>query len=341
MMGPLPPSQDDRAIWDIWQSQYLLPLVTVADELGTFNLLTDAAMTTGELAAALSVDARALAIHLGALAGAGLIEKREDRWIALPAVRTWLAAQAEGYWGGFLLRFRETVPLHAQLLQTLRTGMRPEDRPLGAAEWERGTMDPEIAARIAHFMHAHSIAAAKCAAAQPVFGQVKHLMDIGCGSGVYSIELARAHPALRVSLVDLKEMCHEAAGFVERAGLTGRIDTVPLNMFEQDWPTGADAHFFANVFHDWSEETNRLLARKSFDALPPGGRIFLSEVLMDDDGAGPWPAASFSILMLMGTLGRQYSLPEFREMLESAGFRNVCAVRGGGSYYSLVSAVKP
>ena len=33
-MGPLPPTQDDRAIWDIWQSQYTLPAVTCADELG-------------------------------------------------------------------------------------------------------------------------------------------------------------------------------------------------------------------------------------------------------------------------------------------------------------------
>ena len=45
--------------------------------------------------------------------------------------------------------------------------------------------------------------------------------------------------------------------------------------------------------------------------------------------------------MLVGTLGKQYSLPEFREILESAGFTQVEAVRTGGGYYSLVSAVKP
>ena len=75
--------------------------------------------------------------------------------------------------------------------------------------------------------------------------------------------------------------------------------------------------------------------------LPSGGRIFLSEVLMDDDGTGPWHAAAFSLLMLIGTLGKQYSLPELRGILESAGFTRVEAVRTGGGYYSLVSAVKP
>jgi acetylserotonin N-methyltransferase len=62
---------------------------------------------------------------------------------------------------------------------------------------------------------------------------------------------------------------------------------------------------------------------------------------MDDDGAGPWQAASFSLLMLLGTLGKQYSLAEYQDILGSAGFTDVCAKRSGGGYYSLVSARKP
>ena len=166
-------------------------------------------------------------------------------------------------------------------------------------------------------------------------------MDVGCGSGVYGIEIARAHPELEVTLIDLAAMADEAGRYVARAGLQPRIGTAACNMFTEAWPTGPDAHFFSNVFHDWSVETNTLLARKSFDALPSGGRIFLSEILMDDDGAGPWHAAAFSLLMLIGTLGKQYSLPEFRAILESAGFTDVAAVRTGGGYYSLVSARKP
>ena len=202
-------------------------------------------------------------------------------------------------------------------------------------------MSAEAAQRIASFMHSHSMAPAKGAAAQAVFGEVRHLMDVGCGSGVYGIEIASAHPNLRVTLMDLAAMAHEAGTYVERAGMQAQVGTAGVNMFTEDWPRGPDAHFFANVFHDWSVETNSLLAKKSFDALPSGGRIFLSEILMDDDGAGPWHAASFSLLMLVGTLGKQYSLPEFRGILEQAGFTQVEAVRTGGGYYSLVSAVKP
>lgn len=340
-MSHLPPNSDDRVIWDMWESQFRLPAATVADETGVFRALSDAALTTDELARGLGLDPHALGILLGALASSELLEKRDGKWRALPAARTWLHPEAEGYWGGFLYRYRETNPLHGQLLEAMKTGKRPSSFGSGAPEWERGEMSAEAAQRIAAFMHAHSQAPARGAAVLPEFARVKRLMDVGCGSGVYGIEFARANPALQVTLLDLAAMAEEAGHYIERAGLGARVATAACNMFTEAWPEGHDAHFFANVFHDWSDETNRLLARKSFAALPSGGRIFLNEVLMDDDGAGPWHAASFSLLMLIGTLGKQYSLAEFRDILESAGFTDVAAQRTGGGYYSLVSARKP
>lgn len=341
MSGHLPPTNDDRVIWDMWESQFRLPACTVADELGIFRALGDAALTTDQLADGLGLDAHALGILLAALASSELLEKREGKWRALPAARTWLHPDGEGYWGGFLFGYRTRNPLHAQLLEAVRTGKRPDSFDTGAPEWERGEMSAEAAERIAWFMHAHSMAPARGTAAQAVFGEVRHLMDIGCGSGVYGVEIAKAHPGLEVTLLDLGAMASEAGRYVERAGMRERVHTAACNMFTEAWPTGPDAHFFANVFHDWSVETNRMLAAKSYEALPSGGRIFLSEVLMDDDLAGPWHAAAFSLLMLIGTLGKQYSLPELRAILESAGFTQVEAVRTGGGYYSLVSARKP
>jgi acetylserotonin N-methyltransferase len=341
MPGHLPPTNDDRVIWDMWEAQFRLPSMTAADELGIFRALGDAALTTDQLAGGLGLEPRALAILLAALASSHLIEKREGKWRALPPARTWLHPEARGYWGGFLNGFRDRNPLHAQLVEAMKTGKRPETFRSGAPEWERGEMSAESAQRIASFMHSHSMAPARGAAAQAVFGEVAHLMDVGCGSGVYGIEIAKAHPGLKVTLLDLAAMATEAAHYVERDAVADRVGTAACNMFTEDWPTGPDAHFFANVFHDWSVETNALLAQKSFAALPSGGRIFLSEILMDDDGTGPWHAAAFSLLMLVGTLGKQYSLPEFRAILEDAGFTDVEAVRTGGGYYSLVSARKP
>jgi hypothetical protein len=84
-----------------------------------------------------------------------------------------------------------------------------------------------------------------------------------------------------------------------------------------------------------------MLVRKSFDALPAGGRIGLHEMLIDDDGCGPLPAVAFSLLMLLGTRGRQFSVPELGGFLTAAGFRDIEAFTTGGGYYSLVVARKP
>ena len=79
MRGQLPPTNDDRVIWDMWESMFRLPVATVADEAGIFRALGDAALTTEELAAGLSLEMHPLSILLAALASSDLIEKREGK----------------------------------------------------------------------------------------------------------------------------------------------------------------------------------------------------------------------------------------------------------------------
>ena len=340
-MNALPATRDDRAIWDNWLSMYRFPIVTVADAIGLFRAASAQALTTGELAAQLDVDARALGIHLGLLAALGFVEKREARWRATAVSRTWLHPEAEGYYGPLIRRYGEAQPLHAQLLATLRTGNKAAGHVSAADEWERGEMPADMATWVTAFMNAHSRAAAKAVAQQPLLAGVRSVLDVGGGSGIYSIEMAKAWAGLSATIMEIPQVCTAAEPYIATAGMGARVRTQAVNMFTQDWPLHHDAHFFSNVFHDWSEATNRLLAKKSFAALPKGGRILLHEMLMDDDGCGPLPAAAFSVLMLLATRGKQYSLPELRGILEDAGFTDVEALETGGGYYSLVSARKP
>ncbi|RZA06535.1 MAG: hypothetical protein EOP02_38225, partial [Proteobacteria bacterium] len=250
-MSSLPPTIDDTVIWDTWLSQFRLPILNVALDVGMFRALSDQALTTEELAAELQVDARALAMHLAALCPQGFVEKRLGKWRATHLARTWLHPDAKGFWGGFLSSVDRNEVIRRHLLESLRSGKRPEEfgsaRPAG---WEQGTMSQEVAAGIASFMQAHSQAPALGAARMPDFASLSCLMDIGCGSGVYGIEIARANPALKVVLMDLKEVAFEAAKYVEAAGVGDRVSTASVNMFEQAWPQGPDGHFFSNVFHD-------------------------------------------------------------------------------------------
>lgn len=338
--GTLPINVDDRIVWDSWLSLFHFPVVSVADEVGTFAAIAATAKTTSQIAAELQLNARALDVHLAMLASLGFVERREGRWRATAAARTWLHPQGAGYAGPLIHRFKERQPFHAQLLETLRTGDKSKDYASVSAEWERGEMPPDMAKMITAFMNAHSRASSMAVAQQPVFGSLKSVLDVGGGSGIFAISMAQAHPGLSATVLEIDTICTEADGYIRAAGIAERVKTHPLNMFTQSWPKGFDAHFFSNIFHDWSDDTCRLLAKKSFEALPSGGRILLHEILINDDGTGPLAAAAFSLLMLMGTKGRQYSLPELRGFLESAGFVDIEAARTGGGYYSLVSARK-
>ncbi|MET0293128.1 MAG: methyltransferase [Steroidobacteraceae bacterium] len=340
-MSALLPTQDDRIVWDTWLARYHFPVVSAADEVGTFAALSAEALTTADLAGRLGLDERALGIHLGLLAALGYVERRDSRWRATAAARTWLHPQGEGYYGPMIHRYRDNEPLHKEFVATLRTGDKAKTQPSAAEEWERGEMPAEMALRITAFMNAHSRASSRAAAAQPLFADVRSLMDVGGGSGIFSIELARAWPALRATVMEIGAVCVEADKYIAAAGIGDRVKTQAVDMFRQEWPRGHDAQFFSNIFHDWSDATCRLLANKSFESLAPGGRIVLHEMLMDDDGCGPVAAAAFSMLMLLGTRGRQYSVPELKDFLEGAGFVDVESVKTGGGYYSLVTARKP
>jgi acetylserotonin N-methyltransferase len=136
--------------------------------------------------------------------------------------------------------------------------------------------------------------------------------------------------------MELPTMCEVAQSYIREGGVQDRVDTVAVDMFREAWPRGYDGVFFANVWHDWNFETCAWLAKQTYEALPAGGRIFLHEMLLDDDGDGPLTTVSFSMLML-GTEGQQFTLPELKGLLEGAGFVDVRS-RPTYGYYSLVSA---
>jgi acetylserotonin N-methyltransferase len=330
------PAVDDRAVWDLWLSMHYFPAMAAADEVGLFKALCSGRHGTPELAAQLGLDARALGILLGLFGGLNLAERRDGLWQATLVTRTYLDPKSRFTWHSMLRTFRERMPVYERIVAALKAS----DHAARASDaWERGELDAETARHIAAFMHAHSLPASIGVSQAGDFHGVRRLLDVGGGSGVFSVAIAQRWPRLRATVMDLSTMCAAAQPYIDEGGCTDVVDTVAVDMFREPWPTGYDAVFFSNIYHDWDDRVCAELSAKTFDALPSGGRIFLHEMLMNDNGDGPATTASFSLLMLIGTRGRQYTLDELRGFLEGAGFRDVTS-RPTCSYYSLVSAIK-
>jgi len=334
------PLCDDTPVWDVLLSAYRMPALAAADLLNLFEALHECPASAGELAARTGLAAEALKALLPMLSALGFLVPRLGRYRLTLAARTYLLHDSPHYWGHVFTRSRLDPVTQAIVDKLKGTATVDPSLPNPGDQWEAGSVSTEMAATVARFVHSHSLPAAIGCAREGDFAGVRRLLDVGGGSGVFAIAIAQAHPGLNATVMELPTMCARAQDYIADEGMTDRIDTVSVDMFRAAWPRGYDAIFLSNIFHDWSMETNRRLAASAFAALPSGGRIYLHEMLMNDEGSGPLHAAAFSIMMLFGTRGRQYSLAELKAILEGAGFTGVTAAATYG-YYSLVSARKP
>src|SRR4029079_13830386 len=143
----------------------------------------------------------------------------------------------------------------------------------------------------------------------------------------FAIELCRRHPALCATVFDLPHVIDIAADKIADAALRDRIAVDGRVFFADALPPGHDVHVYSMIMHDWNQEHDRLLLRKSLDALPKSGMIIIAELLVDDDKTGPPAAALMSLNMLIETEGRNYAASEYTAWLKDAGFTEPRAVR--------------
>jgi acetylserotonin N-methyltransferase len=345
-----PPSTDDRHIWDLWLTGTYQAAVVAADEAGIFNALDEIPATIPELAGRFDFDERATGILLRLLASLNLLSTRSGQFQLTDQARIYFLRHSAFYWGHMMkvgVSDWHRGTLLAKLKQKRSDRIAgPEGTPQISGEgraadnWAAGNVSLEQAREIAARMHSHSLPAAIGAARNYDFNNLGKVLDVGGGSGCFMIAAAQEHPHLRCTIMELPAMCDVAQTYIHAGAVQERVETTAVDMFRQPWPTGYDAVFFSNVWHDWNFRTCEWLAARTIEVLPPGGRILLHEMLLNDDGTGPATAASFSMLMLLATQGQQFTFEELKGILEGAGFTRVEARQTHG-YYSIVTGYKP
>ncbi len=150
---------------------------------------------------------------------------------------------------------------------------------------------------------------------------VKRMLDIGGGSGAYSIAFARASDSLTADILDVPAVVPITREYIDHAGMAARVRVIPGDLRQESYGGPYDLVLISSICHMLNPEENRAMLRKSYDALAPGGRIVISDFILDPDGTAPRFAVFFALNMLVGTsAGTSYTESEYLSWLTENGF---------------------
>ena len=321
-LSPLPLMQLSTAFWGF-------KALAAANELDLFTRFAGKSGTTvQELAEALSIDLRPAEMLLTGCAALGLLQKQDRRYCNTPLAETFLVRGKPYYFGGFVAMLdKRLYPGWDKLIEALRTNRPTTWNPDQQKSLFEGE-DPAMLATFWEAMHSLSTFTARVLGETIDFAPFRRLLDVGGGSGAYDIELCRRYPHLRATVYDLPFVTEIAAAKAAAAGLADRVATVSGDFFSDPaFPTDHDVILLSMIMHDWNEDQDRDILRKCFQALPRGGAVIITELLVNDEKTGPIPAALMSLNMLIETEGgRNYTPAEYSAWLGEIGFRDIRVV---------------
>ncbi len=283
-----------------------------ASELGLFEALADAPAPLDALAGRTGLTPRAARISADAMVALGLLERHGDTYRNSPTADRFLAGRPQADLRP-LLRFwdRVSYPAWQDLAGSLGRGPRQEIFDLDDELQEIASAGIE------------AVLAGPAAALAHTYGFAAHhrLLDVGGGTGSWSIAAVRAHPGLAATVVELPVVAAVAKTSVTEAGLGDRIEVVTGDVMGGELPGGHDVVLVANLVHYWSAEQNRQLLRRIRAAASPDAHLLLADFWTDPTHTRPTHAAlmagEFAVHLENGDV---YSVDEVRGWLGETGW---------------------
>ncbi len=295
-----------------------------AIELGVFAQLGRASATAEQLAESCSASLRGIRILCDFLTVCGLLEKTDSVYGNSPTAAMFLdpaspacIATTARFLG--LPEFRDPFRQLADIVRDGRTSMHGE-----------GTVEPENPVWVEF---AHSMAPMMAPLAAPLGAIVLEgrttpmdVLDIAAGHGLFGIEVARQNPNAHITALDWSAVLEVAQANARKAGVADRVKSLPGSAFDVDFGGPYDEILLTNFLHHFDVERIIAMLAKVRAALKPGGRAAILEFVPNEDRVSPPMAAAFALIMLASTAhGDAYTLHEYTQMAQAAGYARVTA----------------
>jgi SAM-dependent methyltransferase len=300
------------AVFHSWR----MSVITTASRLELFSRLEDGSMEAERLALETGCVPRLLEALLDACAAMGLLCREGDRYRNSHLSSAYLVKGRPLYVGHILEIQSRGAPRWGRLLHMMTTGESPE----GPDEF--GEQHP-VFTRAMNDLGMHGEASALAAAVD--LSACRSLVDLGCGSGLYSISLCRRFPQLTATLVDREPVLPTTNEMVASSGLADRIRVRAGDMETDPIGEGVDAVLLSDSLY-YDAATAKRLLRSVFAALTEDGTIIIRGYYPDPGASEPLFGAIFRLnLLLFDPERTPPSLDDIKGWLDEAGFRNVRA----------------
>jgi SAM-dependent methyltransferase len=316
-------------------------VLAVATQLGVFTHIAVGCRTAADVAAVTGASGRGVRRLLDALVGLQFLSKSGEGYDLLPVAAEYLV-QGRPLYMGRLLEEDWIWESWGHLAEAVYTGrpFRHVDTPTDDSTRFFKALIPTL--------HVANLAGARRAAEVVLQGGVPRggldVLDVGCGSAVWSIALAEAGgPSVRVTAQDLPAVLDMTRDYVQRHGVAAQYAFLPGDQRRVDLGReGYDLVLVARYVHELGAGAARDLFRRVFDALRPGGRIAVADWMPNDERTGPPGPLLYALRMLLHTEeGDAHTAADYKRWLSDAGFGDLQVVTSVGADVPLVLATRP
>ena len=183
-----------------------------------------------------------------------------------------------------------------------------------------GATDPGVTATYSQLMADSLALVADDTLAMVSLRGVSRIMDVGGGTGAFLAAVGAAYPDIRMTLFDLPAVVPAAQDRFDQQGMADRATIAPGSFRDDPLPQDADMISLVRVLYDHADSTVAGLLRAVHDALPPGGRVLISEPMTGGDQPQRAGDAYFSLYCMAMRTGRARSPAQISALLTDAGF---------------------
>ncbi|MHC1726884.1 MAG: methyltransferase [Syntrophobacteraceae bacterium] len=309
-------------------------IILTAAELDLFTKIQDGHSTPETLAIKLGLNQRALSRILDCLVTFQLLDKKGETY-ALTQAGAAFSSKHPASSLPMVLHMSHLWDSWSDLTETVEKG--PE-----SGQRLPKPMDQESRKAFIGAMHVIGRSLSEEIALSLELSGYSKLLDIGGGSGTYTMAFLKHNPQLRAVLFDLQDVIQMARERLLFEGYQDRTELIAGDFYVDELPRGCDLALLSAIIHQNNPEQNLELYRRAFRALEPGGMLLIRDHIMDQARTSPPEGALFAINMLVNTRGGDtYSLGEVEEALKDAGFIHIKLLRSGERMDCMVGAVKP